>query len=1020
MKISRSTFHAFLIATTSSCYCFGSSKAFGVVATSVIKGNRRGLSSSSLLSSSSNYPQQQCSSIPSSSLFATSNTCYNSNIRSNKKVSTLFYTPIRGGSTELRAASTSTVESAMTKEEEVKAPMEIFRNDYQPLQIMVKHIDLDFQLFDDGQPTIVKTTMTLQRNPMFVTTTSSSEDEPVFIDDIVLDGDESSVSLVSVQINGVDAVEGKDYTLSPGQMTLKQISDQSVITTTCTIQPELNTQLSGLYKSDDMYCTQCEAMGFRRITYYLDRPDNMAIFNRVRIEANQDQFPLLLSNGNLIEEGVIQNENDDGATVTTTQRRHYAIWSDPYPKPSYLFALVAGKLGSIHDSFTTMSGRTVQLHLYSEEQNVHKLHYAMDALKRSMKWDEDRFGLEYDLDLFNIVAVDNFNMGAMENKSLNVFNTAYVLADTQTATDTDFERVEAVIGHEYFHNWTGNRVTCRDWFQLTLKEGLTVFRDQEFSADMNSKAVKRVEDVRGLRARQFNEDAGPMSHPIRPESYISMDNFYTGTVYIKGAEIIRMYQTILTQDGFRKGMDLYFQRHDGTAVTCDDFLSAMADANSVDLSQFARWYSTPGTPTITYATEYKDGTFTLTLSQSSNSKEGPLHIPVSIGLLDKATGKEVVPTTVLDLKEDQQTFTFDGLNGDVVLSLLRDFSAPVKLVSATGIVDEASMAFLAARDTDDFNRWEAGQNLYTSIIFQTMKDSASEATLNYVNDAFERALTNESSDFSIQAYNLILPTESTLAEDMDIVDPIGIHKARGAVKQALARKFQNEIRSKYDSLTELMESEGDNLKVDAPAIGRRRLRNVLLEYLCSIKETEDEQVAAAELAMNHFKKAKGMTDKVAGLAALSSMDGKGAPFRDEAMQQFYDDANGDSLVLNKWFSIQAMANLPDVLDRVKELKASHPDFTLRNPNRCRSLIGAYATNSAAFHDEAGESYKFIGEVLAELDQLNPQISSRLAGNLINWRRYDEKRGQMMRAELEKLAATKLSDDLYEIVTRGLK
>jgi aminopeptidase N len=559
-----------------------------------------------------------------------------------------------------------------------------------------------------------------------------------------------------------------------------------------------------------------------------------------------------------------------------------------------------------------------------------------------------------------------------------------------------------------------------DWFQLTLKEGLTVFRDQEFSADMGSPAVKRVEDVRALRARQFSEDAGPMAHPIRPESYISMDNFYTGTVYIKGAEIIRMYQTIVSREGFRKGMDLYFERHDGTAVTCDDFLAAMADANQVDLSQFARWYSTPGTPTVTYATNYADGTFTLTLSQSSKSTEGPLHIPVSIGLLDKATGKEVVPTTVLNLKEEKQTFTFDGLHGEVVLSLLRDFSAPVKVVSESGAVDEESMAFLAARDTDPFNRWEAGQNLYTSLIFQTLKGEPSEATTNYVNEAFERALVSESSDFSIQAYNLILPTESTLAEDMEIVDPIGLHKARGTVKKALARKFEKELRAKYAELTQSMEADGDDLKINAEAIGRRRLRNVLLEYLCSIKETEEEQVAAAELAMHHFQKAKGMTDKVAGLMALASMDGKGAALRDQAMQQFYDDAKGDALVLNKWFTVQATADLPDILDRVKQLKTSHPDFTLRNPNRCRSLIGAYASNSAAFHDEAGESYKFMGEVLAELDQLNPQISSRLASSLIQWRRYDEKRGQLMKAELEKLAATKLSDDLYEIVTRGLK
>lgn len=561
-----------------------------------------------------------------------------------------------------------------------------------------------------------------------------------------------------------------------------------------------------------------------------------------------------------------------------------------------------------------------------------------------------------------------------------------------------------------------------DWFQLTLKEGLTVFRDQEFSADMGSKAVKRVEDVRALRARQFTEDSGPMSHPIRPESYISMDNFYTGTVYIKGAEIIRMFQTILTEAGFRKGLDLYFERHDGSAVTCDDFLAAMADANDVDLSQFSRWYSTAGTPTITYTTEYrKDGTFTLTLSQSSNSKDGPLHIPVSVGLLDMATGNEVVRTTVLDLKEDKQTFTFDGLKGDVVLSLLRGFSAPVKVVSESGLVDEESMAFLAARDTDSFNRWEAGQNLYTSLIFQTIKGDQSERTLSFVDEAFGRALTDkETVDYSIQAYALLLPTESTLAEDMEVVDPIAIHKARGSVKKLLARKFEVELRAKYSELTKAMEAEGDVFKVDSEAIGRRRLRNVVLEYLCSIKDTDEEQIAAADLAMSHFKKAKGMTDKMAGLMALASMDGKGASARDEAMQQFYDDANGDSLVLNKWFTVQATADLPDVLDRVKNLKTSHPDFTLRNPNRCRALIGAYASNAAAFHDEAGESYKFMGEVLAEIDQLNPQVSSRLAGNLIQWRRYDEARGKMMKAELKKLAAMKLSDDLYEIVTRGLK
>ena len=600
-----------------------------------------------------------------------------------------------------------------------------------------------------------------------------------------------------------------------------------------------------------------------------------------------------------------------------------------------------------------------------------------------------------------------------------MFNTAYVLADKDTATDTDFERVEGVIGHEYFHNWTGNRVTCRDWFQLTLKEGLTVFRDQEFSGDMNSKAVNRIENVRGLRARQFSEDAGPMSHPIRPESYISMDNFYTATVYSKGAEVIRMYQTLLTEEGFRKGMDLYFQRHDGSAVTCDDFLAAMADANGVDLSQFSLWYSTSGTPTVTYDYSYDSASrkLTMTLAQKSNN-EKPLHIPVSVGLLDKATGEEVVPTTVLELKEMKQTFEFSNLKGAAVPSILRDFSAPVKLVPASGEEDEEALAFLAARDTDGFNKWEAGQKLFTSLIFQNMDKKQSAKTLEFVKEAFGRTLNDrESTDYSIIAYALILPSESTLAELVDVVDPIAIHKARGDVKKSLARTFQKELKDRYDELTAAM--DGQEFKVDAASIGMRRLRNVCLEYLCSIRDTAEEQKIAAELATNHFQKASGMTDKVAALSALASMDGEGASARDEALEKFYADAKGDALVLNKWFTIQATADLPDVLDRVKKLK-EHPDFTLKNPNRCRSLVGAFASNTA-FHDETGAGYQFLVEILEELDKLNPQISSRMAGSLIQWRKYNKERGALMKDALEKLAAMKpISDDLFEIVSRGLK
>lgn len=563
-------------------------------------------------------------------------------------------------------------------------------------------------------------------------------------------------------------------------------------------------------------------------------------------------------------------------------------------------------------------------------------------------------------------------------------------------------------------------MTCRDWFQLTLKEGLTVFRDQQFSGDMGSNAVKRIEDVRALRARQFNEDAGPMSHPIRPESYISMDNFYTSTVYSKGAEVIRMYRTLLSEVGFRKGMDLYFQRHDGDAVTCDDFRAAMADANEVNLDQFGLWYSTNGTPTVTYSSTFKSGTFSLTLSQRSNSVS-PMHIPVSVGLIDKETGKEVLATQVLELREDEQTFTFNNLQGDVVPSILRDFSAPVKLVPASGVEDETALAFLAAYDTDGFNKWEAGQKLYTSAILQSMDGSLSDATADFVYEAFGNTLVDkETTDYSIQAYALTLPSESTLAEQVDVVDPVAIRKARGFVKKAISRKFQEQLKQRYDELTAAMEAEGGVFKVDATAVGRRRIRNVLLEYLCSIKETPEEQLAAAALATAHFENASGMTDKMAAFGALASMDGEGAAARDAAVQKFYDDAKGDALVLNKWFTVQAVADLPDVLDRVKKL-TEHPDFTLSNPNRCRSLVSAFTMNAAPFHAQDGAGYEFLGTIVADLDKLNPQISSRTAGSLIQWRRYDEKRGALMKAQLERLAAmSPISDDLFEVVTRGLK
>jgi len=797
-------------------------------------------------------------------------------------------------------------------------------------------------------------------------------------------------------------------------------SVSAIVRTTVEVVPEDNTKLAGLYKSGPIYCTQCEAMGFRRITYYPDRPDNMAVFERVRVEADAESFPVLLSNGNLVEEGEVEPSTEEGA-----KKRKFAVWSDPFPKPSYLFAIVAGDLGFIEDSYTTKTDqRKVRLRVYSEHANVGKLQYAMDSLKRAMKWDEDTFGLEYDLDVFNIVAVDSFNMGAMENKSLNIFNTSCVLADPVTTSDATYQRVEGIIGHEYFHNWTGNRVTCRDWFQLTLKEGLTVFRDQQFSGEINDcRAVKRIENVLVVRGGQFNEDDGPMSHPIRPDSYIAMDNFYTNTVYRKGAEVIRMYDTLLTTAGFRKGMDLYFERHDCSAVTCDDFLAAMADANKVDLGQFSRWYCTSGTPVVSYSTTYdsEKGLFRLTLTQKNRSKE-PFLIPVAVGLLDKTSGEEVVPTKILQLKEETQTFDFPDLKGDVVPSILRNFSAPVKLVPSSGSVDENDLAFLASRDTDGFNRWDAAQRLYTAAILKVMNEDAFEETLGRVTDAFGLTLQDEAiSDESIRAFALILPSESTLAEEVKVVDPTAIRKARHHVKEAIARKWKDTISKSYNDLTTVMKAAGEEFKVDGVSVGRRRLRNVLLGYLCAIRESSEEQKAAASIASTHFDSATGMSDKLAGLNVLASMTGEGEGARDAALQTFYEEAKDDPLRLNMWFAVQASADLPDVLDRVVKLSA-HPDYTLKNPNRSRSLIFSFTSNMAPFHDESGKGYEFIGDTLAKLDKINGINAARIAAKcLIGWKKFNDKRASLMKAQLEKLKAMPgVSNDLLEIVTKGLK
>lgn len=789
------------------------------------------------------------------------------------------------------------------------------------------------------------------------------------------------------------------------------------LTTVVNIKPDKNLALSGLYQSgSNLLCTQCEAMGFRRIAFHLDRPDILTIYT-VRLEGDKALYPILLSNGNMVAAG------DLGGN------KHYTVWEDPFPKPSYLFALVAGDLGSIHDEYTTASGRRVKLGIFSDKENAGKLGHAMYSIKESMRWDEEVFGLECDLDVYNIVATNDFNMGAMENKGLNIFNSAYVLADSLTATDNDYERILGVIGHEYFHNWTGNRVTVRDWFQLTLKEGLTVFRDQWFSSDKTSHAVKRIEDVRILRGRQFAEDQGPMAHPIRPESYISMDNFYTGTVYIKGAEVVRLYRTLLGEEGFKKGMRLYFQRHDGGAVTCDDFRLAMQDANNFDLTQFERWYSQAGTPIVDVVDEVYDArklTYSITFAQHIPSTPGqdtkdklPLLIPVVVGLLNSANGEEIVPSTVLQFKDAEQTFTFDNIPVKPIPSLLRDFSAPIRLNYKN--YNDDTLAFLMTHDTDSFNRWDAGNKLSTNLILSLTKLSNIDAIKNtplnenYIN-AFRSILTScrsdSASDMSLVAYALQLPDEITLSQEMDVIDVDKLHAARDHVKHQLIKNLHSEFLELYQA-----SAASKNEYIFSPSeVGRRRLRNTCLDYLTS---SDDSTVInmGIKLAKEQFDSANCMTDKISALGCLISFESKETV---EATSKFYNDASGDALVLNKWFAIQAMADNPDILNKVKQLK-SHPDFVVTNPNRARSLISTFAGNMPHFHNKNGSGYQFIADCIIEIDRLNPQVAARLASSFSQWKRYDEQRQEQMKTELLRIKNTvNLSKDTFEVVTRCLK
>ncbi len=880
-------------------------------------------------------------------------------------------------------------------------PKVIHLKDYQVPDYLIDETHLTFELYEDR--TQVHAQLVMRRNP---------ERPAGKLPPLELHGQQ--LELLSIALNDRELGLG-DYQISEDCLTLQPDSDAFVIDTSVVIHPETNTALEGLYKSGSMFCTQCEAEGFRKITYYLDRPDVMSKFTTT-VSAEQKAYPVLLSNGNPIASG----SEDNG--------RHWATWEDPFKKPAYLFALVAGDLWAIEDSFTTMSGREVALRIYVEPENVDKCQHAMDSLKKSMKWDEEAYGREYDLDIFMIVAVNDFNMGAMENKGLNIFNSSAVLARAETATDAAHQRVEAIVAHEYFHNWSGNRVTCRDWFQLSLKEGFTVFRDSQFSADMNSPTVKRVEDVSYLRTHQFAEDTGPMAHSVRPESFIEISNFYTLTVYEKGAEVVRMIQTLMGEAGFRKGSDLYFERHDGQAVTVDDFVQAMEDANGADLSQFKRWYSQAGTPRLAVSEQYDAAakTYRLTFRQScpatpGQSEKQPFVIPVSLGLLD-GQGKEIAlrlqdedtaigTTRVLAVDQSEQTFTFVDVAEQPLPSLLRGFSAPVKLDFP---YSRDQLMFLMQHDSDGFNRWEAGQQLSVQVlqemIGQHQRGEALQLDQRLV-AALRTLLEDESLDQAMVAEMLSLPSEAYLTEISDVADVDAIHVARDFARQGIATALFDLLWVRYQTNREL--SRQTPYVAEAGHFARRALQNIALSYL--MLSGKPEVVTAC---VEQFEQADNMTERLTALAVLVNSGFEAE--RDKALESFAEHFKDNPLVMDQWFSVQAGNTQPGGLERVQQLM-QHPAFTLKNPNKVRALIGAFANqNLVNFHRADGAGYRFLADQVIVLNGLNPQIASRLLAPLTRWRKYDAGRQGLMKTELERiLASGELSSDVYEVVSKSL-
>ncbi len=871
-------------------------------------------------------------------------------------------------------------------------PQSVHLKDYRVPPYLIDNTELHFELGEKA--TLVKSKLSMRRNPACELSDAVLE----------LDGDKD-IQLRRVLLDG-KPLQQDDYQLEAELLSISGLPDQFQLECVTLIKPQENTSLEGLYKSNGMFCTQCEAEGFRKITYYLDRPDVMSVF-RTTIAADKQQYPVLLSNGNPVEQG----ELEDG--------RHWVTWEDPFPKPAYLFALVGGNLELVEDSFTTCSGRDIPLRLFVEKNNLHKCEHALAALKRSMKWDEEVYGREYDLDIFMIVAVDHFNMGAMENKGLNNFNSSCVLANPETTTDEAFERIEGIVAHEYFHNWSGNRVTCRDWFQLSLKEGFTVFRDSEYTADMGSRTVKRIDDVNFLRTAQFAEDAGPMAHPIRPDSYIEISNFYTLTVYEKGAEVVRMIHRLLGAELFRKGSDLYFQRHDGQAVTTDDFVDAMETVSGIDLTQFKRWYSQAGTPILKVSDSFDEaaGCYSLTFTQLCPATPGqtekqPFHIPVAIGLLD-SDGADIAledgqSSQLLQLTQETETFEFHDIAAKPVPSLLRGFSAPVKLQY---VYSRQDLVFLMSHDSDGFNRWEAGQQLAVTVMQELVEDLQGGRELQLdplLIDAYERVLADRALDPAMVAKMLMLPSEAYLSQLAEVIDSDAIHQVREFVKQTLAQQLQGLFMDCY------RRNRSDQAyQLNAQATARRSLQNQSLAYLMSL----DNSMMLA-LAQEQFENSDNMTDTLAALRVLVHSNFTEA--REQALDTFYQQWQHDTLVVNQWLGVQATAPREGTLDQVKQLM-NHDCFDFKNPNRVRALIGTFCQqNSVQFHCIDGSGYRFLADQIIQLDKMNPQIASRLLTPLTRWKKYDQARQQMMSEQLRRiLAAEDLSKDSYEVVSKSL-